>query len=241
MQKGGLKILIIVLIALTPILTLGNNPLLTKADSLFQQKRYTQSYEIYRSLFEAHLYSPAMLLKMAYIQEGLDRISSSAYYLNLYYLATYDESVATKLEELAAKHKLEGYTSTETGKLFSLYQQYTNRISLALACVALLLLLLCLALKFRFKIKPVVAWSLFALVSVALLAHLNLAGRHTQAIIVNSNTYLMDKPSAGSSVIAIVRDGHRVEILGRKDVWLKVSWGDAEVYIKENNVLPIKL
>ena len=222
MQKGGLKILIIVLIALIPLVTRGNKPLLAKADSLFQEKRYTQSLEIYQALFEDHHYSPAMLLKMAYIQEGLNRIAQSTYYLNLYYLATHDDSALTKLEELAGKYKLEGYSSDEISKIYSLYQQYKNLVTLVLASV-------------------IATWCVLLLMSVVLLMHINLSDRFSQAIIVNNNTYLMDKPSAGASVIEIVRDGHRVKILGKKDVWIKVTWGDSEVYIKESSVLPIQL
>ena len=241
MQKGGLKILIIVLIVLIPLVTRGNKPLLAKADSLFQEKRYTQSLEIYQALFEDHHYSPAMLLKMAYIQEGLNRIAQSTYYLNLYYLATHDDSALTKLEELAGKYKLEGYSSDEISKIYSLYQQYKNLVTLVLASVIVFLFVLSLTLKLRFKTKPIATWCVLLLMSVVLLMHINLSDRFSQAIIVNNNTYLMDKPSAGASVIEIVRDGHRVKILGKKDVWIKVTWGDSEVYIKESSVLPIQL
>ncbi len=51
----------------------------------------------------------------------------------------------------------------------------------------------------------------------------------------------MNGPSAGASVISIVRDGHRVQVLGKEDVWLKVQWGEGVAYIKENNLLPVKL
>src|SRR5690349_20074349 len=100
MQKWGLKFLtaFILMVCMSPLAWAqsNNSPLLQHADSLFQQKRYTQSFEIYNKLFQSRQYSPAMLLKMAYVQEGLNRISQSAYYLNLYYLATQDESALTK-------------------------------------------------------------------------------------------------------------------------------------------------
>ena len=43
-----------------------------QADSLFRAKQYTQSLSIYQSLLNKNSYSNAMLLKMAYIQEGLN-------------------------------------------------------------------------------------------------------------------------------------------------------------------------
>src|SRR5689334_2250894 len=62
-----------------------------QADSLFRSKQYTQSLEVYQAMFKERKYSPAMLLKMAYIQEGLGKIGQTLYYLKLYHLATDDE------------------------------------------------------------------------------------------------------------------------------------------------------
>jgi hypothetical protein len=243
MQKRGLKILIIGAFALIPLLSYSqlNTNLLAKADSLFQQKRYTQSFEIYKTLFDNQQYSPAMLLKMAYIQEGLERISQAAYYLNLYYVATRDQSAQAKLEELASKYRLEGYESSEIDRVFSLYDQYRNLITVSLASAFIFLFTLAVVQRLRYKTKPFAAWGVLTVVSIILFVHLNLGEPYKQAIITNSNTYLMDGPSAGASVITIVRDGHRVQILGKKDVWVKVSWGESEAYVKESNLIPVKL
>lgn len=217
------------------------NELLIRADSLFQQKRYTQSFEIYQSLFESHQYTPAMLLKMAYIQEGLNRISQSAYYLNLYYLASQDESALVKLEELADKYHLEGYERSETDKILSLYAQYHDSISITFAASLILLGFICAVQRFQFGDKPYAVWGCLIALSIAFILHLNFGEWKSQAIIVNNNSYLMDNPSAGASVISVVRDGHKVQVLGKKDVWLKIQWGEGEAYIKENNLLPVKL
>jgi hypothetical protein len=218
-----------------------DNPLLQRADSLFQQKRYTQSFEIYNSLFESQRYSPAMLLKMAYVQEGLNRISQSAYYLNLYYLATQDESAIVKLEELADKYRLEGYTPSQFDKFMSIYNQYRNLITLCLISVFIFLMILISVMRLRFQTKPYAVWGALTILSVIFLVHLNFSEGYSKAIIANNNTYLMNGPSAGASVISIVRDGHRVQVLGKNDVWLKVQWGEGVAYIKESSLLPVKL
>src|SRR5688500_16903409 len=70
---------------------------LKTADSLFQAKRYTQSLEHYEEILRQRQYTPAMLLKMAYINEGLNQIGSAMYYLNLYHTATGDKSVLRKM------------------------------------------------------------------------------------------------------------------------------------------------
>lgn len=245
MQNSVLKFLTIlffvVFISSTFVSGKSNNNVLLRADSLFQQKRYTQSFELYNSLFEKHQYTPAMLLKMAYIQEGLNRISQSAYYLNLYYLATQDESALIKLEELANKYKLEGYTASQFDQVFSIYNRYRNLITTCLASVFTFLLILMGIQRMRFHTKPYTAWTMLIVLSALFIVHLNFSNGYSKAIIINTNTYLMDGPSAGASVISIVRDGHRVKVTGKKDVWLKVEWGNTEAYVKENNLLPVKL
>jgi len=245
MQNSVLKFLIVLVLMVgicpTARSQSDNNPLLQRADSLFQQKRYTQSFEIYNTLFKSQRYSPAMLLKMAYIQEGLNRISQSAYYLNLYYLATQDQGALTKLEELADKYRLEGYTPSQMDRVFTIYNQYRELITLGLISVFIFLLILLGILRFKLHERPYAVWGALVVLSILFLVHLNFGEGYAKAIIANNNTYLMDGPSAGSSVISVVRDGHRVQVIGKKDVWMKVQWGDREAYIKESNLLPVKL
>lgn len=245
MQNSFLKNLsLIIFIALCFPLSLAgqqNKSPLTRADSLFQQKRYTQSFEIYRSIFEQHQYTPAMLLKMAYIEEGLNRIAYSAYYLNLYYLATQDDAAQIKLDELSQKYRLEGYETAETDRLFMLYRQYETKVTLALIALILFLFTFISVQRLRYQKQAHTIWGLLILVSLIFMAHFNLGTGQAKAIITKNNTYIMTGPSAGASVLAVVRDGHRVNIKGKKDVWVKVEWGDATGYIKEAHVLPITL
>lgn len=245
MQNSVLKFLsvIILFICISPAAAgqSGNNPLLERADSLFQQKRYTQSFELYNKIFESDRYSPAMLLKMAYVQEGLNRISQSAYYLNLYYLSTQDEAALTKLEELADKYRLEGYAPSQMDKVMALYNEYRNLITLCLVAAFIFLITLMGVQRLRFQTKPYAVWTALIVLAIIFFAHFNFTEGYSKAIIATNNTYLMDGPSAGASVISIVRDGHRVQVLGRKDVWLRVQWGDGEAYIKDTNLLTVKL
>jgi len=213
----------------------------THADSLFQQKRYTQSFEVYQSILQGHEYSPAMLLKMAYVQEGLNRIAQSVYYLNLYYLVTQDETVLLKMEEVSNKYRLEGYAPSETETVYALYRQHHLKITLGIVVTLVFLFTLVSVQRVRYHKKPYTAWALLVLVSTILLVHINWGEGRTNAIISKNNTYIMDGPSAGASVVSIVREGHRVKMKGKTDVWVKVEWGDKDVYIKETNLLPVTL
>lgn len=215
---------------------------LAAADSLFQQKRYTQSLELYRSIFAHHTYTPAMLLKMAYTEEGLGYVSNVLYYLTLYYEATQDQSVLQKMEELATRYRLEGFETDESDALFSLYFTHYNSITGVFLSILFVLVAIMVLISLRFKRKPVIAFSFVCLISVLFLLHLNVnLLRSHYAIVSTNNTYLMSAPSAGASVVSIVRDGHRVKVYGKKDVWVRAEWGGESVYIKESNLLPVHL
>lgn len=213
---------------------------LSRGDSLFAKKQYTQSFELYQGLLQSGRYSPAMLLKMAYIQEGLGSVSLSLYYLNLYYLASGDEQALIKMEELAEKNKLQGYEQTETARIFFLIKKYNYYLSAALA--ALIMFLVALQFKRKQNKSGAKAFAIpIALVIILLAIQVNISYDSPTAIVTNSNTYLMSGPSAGANVVSLIKEGHKLKIKDKKDVWLKVEWLDKDVYIKEQQVLPVIL
>ncbi len=240
-QTGILKILALTGFVLSCSATLAQSPLLlAKADSLFGKKQYTQSFEIYQQLYSQHQYSPAMLLKMAYIQEGLGHASMSLYYLNLYYLASGDEQALHKMDEYATKNKLEGFTySSSTPWLFT-FKKYQQQISWAL--VSLIAFFVAYQFYLARKSSRVIAPAVFALLLCVLLAvQINISPTPQEAIVVTTNTYLMTGPSAGANVVTQIQEGNKLKVLGKKDVWLKVEWLDQIVFVKENQVLPLTL
>jgi hypothetical protein len=245
MQSPILKfirlILFILPLALISSSSTAQITFLNRADSLFQQKRYTQSLEIYKALAEQHRYTPAMLLKMAYIEEGLNHIANAAYYLNLYYLATYDKSVLHKLNELAEKNRLDGYSTTDGDWFFTFYKQHHFYISMVLSIMLGVFVLLIILQKIRYGVKAYAAWLVSCVCAALLIAVIQFDTLHAQAIVAKANTYFMESPSAGASVLNILRDGHRVEVMGKTDVWVKVKLGNKEGFIKENNLLLVKL
>lgn len=223
----------------------SNNPMIMRADSLFQQKRYIQSLELYQKLFDDHRYTPAMLLRMAYVEEGLNNISRSVYYLNLYYLATQDEDALIKLEEMGAKHKLAGYETEQTDGMRSFYLTHLNLITGVLLFALVLAVAVGVTQRFMFKSKPVGEFVAVCIIAALFIAHLTQQSLWAKAIIAKNNTYLMTGPSAGASVKSIMRDGHRVEVMGTKDVWTKIRISGNEVstegYVRSSSLLPVKL
>lgn len=241
-QPHFLKILL--LIAFSFLATPGQaNSLsakLQQADSLFRLKQYTQSLEIYEALLSVNQYSPAMLLKMAYIQEGLGKVSKSLYYLNLYYLTSGDEQSLEKMQELATKGGLEGYQYPDQDIFYYHIDKYGFLISLTFMSLTIV----AMAFVYREKKKnqkPIGAMVLLFIFILSLAISVNFPPRDFSVIVNSSNTYLMTGPSAGAKVAGVVNEGHKLRVLNKKDVWLEVEWLDQPVYIKENRVLPVAL
>ncbi|CAN5469084.1 hypothetical protein BH10BAC4_BH10BAC4_25040 [soil metagenome] len=219
----------------------ATSPVLSRADSLYNTKQYTQALDLYKTLFAQSRYSPAMLLRMAYIEEGLSRLGESLYYLNLYYLASDDAGALRKMEELAEKNNLEGYKTDDATHAMALIQKHYSTIAWIIASVCVLLMALVYYQLRKMHVKPTLTSLALIFCLVVLFLHINFSLQSERGIVANSSTYLMSGPSAASSVIAIIGEGHQLEINGKKDVWLRVQWKDREVYVKEFLVREIRL
>jgi hypothetical protein len=243
MQRRFLKILIILLplIISTPALLAQVSAFrLQQADSLYEKKRYVESLEHYQSILSQHQYTPAMLLKMAYIEEGLNRVGKALYYLDLYYLASNDKLVLEKMEELAAKYSLDGYENTDADIALSFYHDYQLPISMTLSVLAIFFLSLIIFWKKKGNRSRAAGFVLVVLL-LLLIVHINFGEEISTGIIGEPNTYLMDGPSAGASVVSVVEEGHRVEIVGKTDVWYKVKWNEGTVFVRDHDILAVGL
>lgn len=205
------------------------------ADSLFKAKQYTQSFDNYHLILSEKKYTPAMLLKMAYIQEGLGHVSQSLHYLQTYHQATGDESVLKKIEAIAEKNKLKGYEQ-EKISLQGLLAAYHFHLMAITGGLVILFLSLAWVTK-RKGGMPTGAMTISFLLLILLFGQVNLLEPPRQGIVQQPATYLMGGPSAGASVIAIIDEGHQLKIVGQQDVWLEVEWLDQRVYVKADQLL----
>jgi len=214
---------------------------LKMADSLYGKKQYTQSLELYREIFNERNYSPAMLLRMAYIEEGLSQNHMALYYVNLYYELTHDQTALAKMEDMALKYGLSGYEVNRTDHTLAIISENKPAIITALCGICVLLLGLMVYTMKRKNVKPYISFSFFILTSIFLIAFINRDLTPVNGITLNAPAFLMSGPSPASKVVGIVNEGHRLAIRGRNDVWVKVKWRDGIAYLKENQVLEVKL
>lgn len=212
-----------------------------KADSLFTARQYTQAFDLYENVFRTKHHSPAILLKMAFIQEGLGRLGESLYYLNLYYLASGDPQALVKMEELAEKNRLEGYESNPATQVYAwLHDHYLTLTGSLIALTVLLLALLAVNRKRR-KSSPSLVLASLTITLALLFLQINFSAETRHGIVTQAPTYLMSGPSSGARVVAIIGEGHQLRITGRKDVWLEVEWRDQPVFVRDYLVRQVSL
>lgn len=213
---------------------------LKTADSLFLARQYTQSLEHYQAVLNNHEYSHAMLLRMAYIEEGLGHVGSALYYLSLYEQQTGDRAATQKMDELATKASLQGYDPADARLFARLYTRHHVYISLALSSVVLLFLTL--AWRHRARGHRPVGFAVVTIVFLAaLFVHIQVGSQLSRAVVAHPQTFVMAGPSAGAEVLDILSEGHRLDVIGRVDVWVKVKWNESTGFVKETNLRQVRL
>ena len=222
--------------------TLGAPPqdLLASGDSLFNSGKYTESFEEYKNLIEIYQqYTPQMLLKMAFIKEGLGDYTQTLYYLNLYFLENADRTVIDKIADLASKHELKGYKMNDNEYFSALFRMYYVYIFIFFIAVAGIFLFLIIGKRQKRSESLVPGLILAAFVGIFFFLG-NFFMTTSKGIIADNNTLFMNAPSAGASLIERLEQGHRIEILGKDDIWYKINWDNKEGYIRDSNILLVE-
>jgi hypothetical protein len=215
------------------------NLLLRQADELFDQKRYTEAYPLYLQIFNEHQQaSPEMLVKMAYITEGLDEHGLALYYLNLYYYQTAEKAALKKMESLAKEHNLKGYEFGDFELFVNFYHRhYTHIVYLFLAFSLLFFALLFRSAK-KSATKPIGLAIAYMVTLAVLFVLINFDTFNSKGIVTNE-AYIMEAPSAAANLKGFAQKGNKVTILNEDDVWLKIKWDDQNAYIRRNNIIKL--
>ncbi|NBP68956.1 MAG: hypothetical protein EBR30_24890 [Cytophagia bacterium] len=244
MQKRMRKFIELIFLSFfsfTPLFAQVSEYRLQTADSLFEAQRYTQALSKFEGVLKNDEYTPAMLLKMAYIHEGLGNIAETQYFLNLYFLATNDASALDKIAELAEKHNLRGYEDAGVvGRVLMLVRENVSYILLAFGALLVLSFIWLVRAK-RKNRRPIGPLTAVIFCSLLILNGFFRIQQSDTAIILQPNTYLMSGPSAGADLVEIVEAGHRLTIIGKKDVWLQARFDGREVYVKQEKLMMLTL
>ncbi len=241
MQNSCLKYLGIFFVfffsLIQPTYSQENNFSIKVADSLFNQKQYTEAFAKYEKiLVNNQQYSPRMLLKMAYIKEGLHDYTGAMYYLHLYYAKTPNRTVLRKMEDLAQTHQLTGYEYSDLQFFKTQFNKYYLHLLEGMLLLAVIIITLTI---FRRKNKPVSnSFKLGLTLYLAFIFYyINFLDFGQEGIIRHNRIPVMSAPSAGGSWLATANQGHKLKLTGEKDIWYQVQWKNQRAYIRKKNIL----
>lgn len=211
---------------------------LATADSLYTNQKYTESFEIYEYLYtEQGISSPATLLKMAYIKEGLGDYSNALFYLSAYFQQTLDKKALDKIDELVEANELTGYENRNNayvqGVAFN-YSKYILGALLVLLCVGLII-----AVRQVIEGKSPVFLAIMLFLLIPMVVALNYDFIGSSAIVVEDTTYLMDGPSGSANVMETLSKGHKLSIKDSDGIWSKVRWEESDYYVRNSKLKEI--
>lgn len=206
------------------------------ADSLFAQKKYTQAFEIYDSLYHIEgQISEKMLLRMSFIKEGLNDYTNAIYFLNKYYDISHDPKVIEKIKELAEAHQLKGYQYGDQAFFKRILNEYRFTIAGVLSAIAILLLGRLVFVRIKQNRKSIASLAFLILLSASVYAIFLMPDFDKKGIL-KDETLVYTLPSSGSEVIEKAEKGRLVEILDEIDVWTVIRNGENVAYVKTGNV-----
>ncbi|WP_317047871.1 tetratricopeptide repeat protein [Cognataquiflexum aquatile] len=202
---------------------------------MFSTKNYQEAMLVYEDLLNnEETFSPAMLLKMAFISEGKGDYSSASFLLAKYYDQNPNQRVISKIKTLTEQVNLIGYDLDDSDRLFKFITDFQTELSSTFSF--LLFLSLILLFVFRTKAdKPMYYLPTVVLIILVFVIN-NFLSEPKTGIVTGSPTLIMDQPTAGGKLIEVVEPGHRVIIKSTKDVWYEVTWGEKVAFVKKDNI-----
>ncbi|MEP0710760.1 hypothetical protein [Algoriphagus sp.] len=207
---------------------------LEKADSLFDARSYKEAMEIYDLSYQSGIYSPAMLLKMAFITEGIGDNERATLYLSKYYDLDPNPQAITKIKSLTGQSSLVGYEVSDGQRFLIFLTEYQTHI-VGVLSIFLVLSIFTSWVTGRKTEKTQTFWPTILLILMIFAANNFLSGPRT-GLITSSPTYIVSKPTAGGDLLDRVEPGHRIRIKSSKDIWYEVEWKNQSAYIKKEDV-----
>ena len=190
--------------------------------------------EIYEVNFESGIYSPSMLLKMAFITEGIGDSERATLYLSKYYDLSPNPQTISKIKTLTGQAQLVGYEVSD-GMRFVLFLVEYKEILVGSLTLFLIMSLIVLWSQGKKLTEARFYWPSSLLIALIFLANNFLNGPST-GLVTTSPTLIRSKPTAAGDFIDLVEPGHRVKIKSSKDIWYEIEWKEQTAYIKKEDV-----
>ena len=208
-----------------------------KADSLFNEKNYADAAVLYEELIAKHdINKKVAYQKLAYIYENKGEFSRAIYYLNEYYRLNPDEKVFDKINQMAKENSFFGYSRSDLNFFTLLIQQ--NSVWLILALLGIITYSFIVVFMKRAKNSIIPRSQKMSLLLGILLVMfiINFPRLYKTGIVNKKEVYVRDEPSAGAAMTNKLGEGSRVNIIGQKDIWMKLFLNRDVRYVKRTDL-----
>jgi len=208
-----------------------------KADSLFVAGQLDDAALLYEAaMAEGQMATDPMLLKLAYVSERNSDPARTLYYLQVYFDRHPQETVLRKMNEVARSNNLIGYETDDLNYFYLFYKQYGIYILIFLLGLGLYVFGVLIVKMNRKETSPSRHKWVVLLYLLALLLFVNLPEGYQSGITSRERVLLRQSPSAASPVTEVIGRGHKVNILGSEDIWLRIFWNDQLYYVRKDQV-----
>ena len=209
---------------------------LRQADSLFATGRYEASGPVYRrQVWQNRRASPAMLLKLAYVQQQLGHYPAALLYLSLAQARQPRVRTWQQMTTLAAQHRLVGYPATWQQELRVQAQRYYYP-----GLQGLLGTVVVLAVWLLWRRSPRGAWLGYAAYVAVVGTYLHLLHPKPVGLVARPGAALMAGPSAGAAWLSTAALGDRLPVLGHQDIWYRVEWQQRVAFVRGADLLVVE-
>ncbi len=210
---------------------------LRQADSLFAAGKEVDAAQLYETaIANGHTATDPMLLKLASACERQNDVPHLLYYLQVYFDRHPDDAVLRKMNEIARVNNLNGYETDDLNYFYLFYRKYGLYLLLFLLVPgAYVFGILMLKLVRKQSIDQRQKW-IVLLYLLLLLLFVNLPEGMRSGIISHDRVLLRTNPSAAAPVSEVIGRGHRVNILGSTDIYLRVLWNNELYYVRRDEV-----
>lgn len=208
-----------------------------RADSLFAIGDQLNAVRLYETaLAEGHTATDPMLLKLASAYERQNDVPRQLYYLDVYFERHPDDAVLRQMNDIARANNLSGYETDDLNYFYLFYRKYGIYFLLFLLIPAGYVFSVLMLKRLRKEDVPRrQKWIVFVYL-LLLLIFTNLPEGVESGITSQDRVLLRTDPSAAAPIVEVIGRGHKVNILGTKDIYLRVLWHNELYFIRRDNV-----
>ncbi len=230
----GLFVCLLPVVSMAQIATTDS---LRRADSLFEAGDKANAVRLYEmALAEGHTATDPILLKLANAYEQQNNIPRLLYYLEVYFERHPDDAVLRRMNDIARANNLSGYETDDLNYFYLFYRKYGIYFLLFLLIPAIYVFsVLMVKLIRKQEVPSRQKWVMFTYL-LLLLIFANLPEGVQSGITSHDRVLLRTDPSAAAPVVEVIGRGHKVNILGTRDIYLRVLWHNELYFIRRDNV-----